>query len=320
MLIFVYGDDSWRVREKVREMKKRFVEKFDPSGMNLAEFADKPQIGAAMQSVQSPGFLAEKRMTVVRDLLVATKKTEAEDWVKGFKKTPPENIVIFWETSEPKKVEASEIFKTFKKESDVFFYPFPLLSDAELVKWTIDRALLLKLTIDRPAIDELVNRVGADLWRMQLELEKLQAFVGAGTATTDTVKQMVQATFEDQIFDFVDAISHQDAKKALRLLQEERLSGVSDHHLFSMLTRQVRILLGARALLDENSRASKDDLAAAMKIHPYVAQKSLQQAKAFRLDQLKAAHRALFDFDLKLKTGQTSPELAVDLTVAKFLT
>lgn len=320
MLIFIYGDDSFRLREKVREMKNRFAEKFDPSGMNLAEFADKPQIGAVMQSVHSPGFLADKRLTIVRDLLVTCKKTESQNWVDGFKKIPKENIVIFWETSEPKKVEASEIFKTFKTSADVFFYPFPLLTSGQLVKWTIDRAASLKLTIDRAAIDELVKRVGSDLWRMQMELEKLQALVSQTPATIDTVRQMVQATFEDQIFDFVDAVSRKDSKTALRLLEEERLAGAEDYHLLSMLTRQVRILLGARALLDENPRATKDDLASAMRLHPYVAQKSIQQAKAFTIDQLKAAHQVIFNFDLDLKNGKVSPELAVDLTVANFLT
>lgn len=322
MLIFVYGDDSFRVREKVREMKKRFVEKFDPSGMNLQEFSDKPQIGEVMQSAQSSGFLAEKRMTIVRDLVVATKKAEAEDWVEGFKKIPKENIVIFWETAEPKKVEAGEIFKSFKKEADVFSYPYPLLEGSALTKWTTDRAKELSLTFESGALQKLVERVGPDLWRMDGELQKLQALC-AGTNSTvsnTTIEQTVRATFEDHIFDFVDAVSRKDHKTALRLLEEERLSGASDHHLLSMLTRQVRILLGACSLLAENPRATKDELATSMGIHPFVAQKSLQQAKSFRLEDLQAAHEALFAYDLAMKTGGIEAGLAVDLTVAKFLT
>ena len=319
MLIFVYGDDTFRIREKVQEMKARFAEKFDPTGMNLATFLDKPQIGEVMQAVQSPPFLGEKRMTIVRDLAVATKKADAQDWVEGFKKTPESSIVIFHETSEPKKVEASEIFKAFKKAADVFLYPFPLLSDAELVQWTTARAASLTLKIDRPALNELVTRVGADLWRMQLELEKLKAYRQDEPATIESVRQMVHATFEDHIFDFVDAVSRKDSKTALRLLDEERLSGASDHHLLSMLTRQVRILLGTRAFLEDNPRASKDDLAKVMNVHPFVAQKSLQQAKSFSLDSLKAAHQTLYHYDLGLKTGKIQPQMAVDLTVAHLL-
>ena len=57
-----------------------------------------------------------------------------------------------------------------------------------------------------------------------------------------------------------------------------------------------------------------------MNIHPFVAQKSLQQARAFTLPHLKSAHDALFHYDLSLKTGKIKAEMAVDLTVAKFLT
>ncbi len=320
MLIFVYGDDTFRVAEKVKEMKARFTEKFDPTGMNLAVFSDKPQIGEVMQAVQSPPFLGEKRMAVIRDLAVGLKKADAEDWVVGFKKTPESSIVIFWETSEPKKVEASEVFKSFKKDADVHMYPFPLLQGVALQKWAADRAKALGATFEQGALQELAARVGSDLWRMQLELEKLQAFASGSAISIQHVRDMVHATFEDRIFDFVDAVSRKDSKTALKLLEEERLSGASDHHLLSLLTRQVRILLGARAMIDENPRATKDELAAAMNIHPFVAQKSLQQARAFTLPHLKSAHDALFHYDLSLKTGKIKAEMAVDLTVAKFLT
>ena len=319
MLIFVYGDDTFRVKEKVSEMKARFAEKFDPTGMNLAVFSDKPHIGEVMQAVQSPPFLGDKRMTIVRDLAVGLKKAAAEDWVAGFKKTPESSNVIFWETSEPKKVEVSELFKSFKKSADVHLYPFPLLQGIALQKWVADRAKAMGASFEKGALEELTARVSSDLWRMQLELKKLHAFTSGSPILIETVRNMVHASFEDRIFDFVDAVSRKDTKAALKLLEEERLSGASDHHLLSMLTRQVRILLGARALLEENPRATKDDLANALKIHPYVAQKSLQQARAFSLDHLKAAHDALFHYDLDLKTGKIQPEMAVDLTVSSLL-
>lgn len=322
MLIFIYGDDSFRVREKVREMRARFTEKFDPTGMNLAEFSEKPQIGAVMQSVQSPAFLGEKRMTIIRDLLVATKKADAKDWVEGFEKTPTANIVIFWETGEPKKVEAGEIFKAFKKSADVHLYPFPELTSNELNRWILDRAKSYKMVFEPAALSELALRVGPDLWRMDNELQKLQALtLDMNTSISKAiVADNIHATFEDKIFDFVDAVSRKDMKSAIRLLEEERLAGAADHQLLAMLTRQVRILLGARAMIEENPRTTKDELASAMTIHPFVAQKSLQQAKSFTLQQLKSAHNALYSYDLGLKTGKIDAGLAVDLTVANFLT
>ncbi len=321
MLIFVYGNDTFRVQEKVREMEARFKDKFDPAGMNMVRFDAKAAIGDVMEAVTSAPFMGEKRMAVVRDLVATTKKADAKAWVEGFSSTPESTIVIFWESAEPEKVEKAELFKALKGVSDVHHYPFPALTGSALSKWIEDRVKSLGGTIDRDAVQELVMRVGGDLWRMSGELEKLVARTSASreAISKKLISEMVSANFEDQIFVFVDAVSRKDVKGALRLLDEERQSGAEEMYLFSMLTRQVRILLGARSLLDENPQASKQDLADAMGLHPFVAQKSLEQARRFTAENLKTAHETLYQFDRSLKLGQIDPETAVDLTVSRLL-
>jgi DNA polymerase-3 subunit delta len=86
-----------------------------------------------------------------------------------------------------------------------------------------------------------------------------------------------------------------------------------------MLGRQVKILLAARSLLDENPRASKQDLASEMDVHPFVAQKAMQQAVGFKYKRLKEVHKLLYEFDFKIKTGQIKPDLAVDLLTDKLI-
>ena len=86
-----------------------------------------------------------------------------------------------------------------------------------------------------------------------------------------------------------------------------------------MLTRQVRLLLSARALLDQNPRATKQELADSASIHPFVASKALEQAKGFELENLKRTHDLLFDYDVKIKTGQLQPDMAVDLVTDRML-
>ena len=57
MLIIVYGDDSFRVQEKVKTLTEAFRKKFDPSGMNLASYADPStssgrSVGEVMQATR----------------------------------------------------------------------------------------------------------------------------------------------------------------------------------------------------------------------------------------------------------------------------
>jgi DNA polymerase III subunit delta len=326
MIIFVYGEDTFRVMEKVQVMKEKFVEKFDKSGMNLAEFSNKLNIGEVMQSIQSPPFLGDKRMVVVRDLCGTIKKDQVEAWQTGLEKTTETTIVVLWEEMDPKKLEKHALYKTMSKQSEVHSYPFPLLQGAELTQWVVQRVADMSAQINQDALQSLVVRVGSDLWQMQHEIEKLVAYskggenTDGGIITIEKVELLVRASFEDQIFQLVDAISHRNSGQAIRLLEEERWSGASDHYIFGMLARQVRILLGTRSVLDINSRATKDLVAAELSLHPFVAQKAIGQARSFETADLVRAHALLFELDQATKTSRLGSDLAVDLVVVEMLT
>jgi DNA polymerase III subunit delta len=319
MLIFVYGDDGFRAQEKVRQLTSAFREKFDPTGLNLAEFTSdrKMVIGDVIGATHSLPFLGPKRMVVIRNLLSGTKKADMDVWLEGFKKTPDSTIVVFWEGIEPKSLEKKPFFKELASLAEVHHYPFPQLQGAQLSRWVQTRVKERGGTIEVAALRALVERVGADLWQMDNEIGKLIAYAGEQAIAFEMVNELVHASFEGKIFALIDAVSQRRPADAVRLLQEERWSGANDHYLMTMLGRQVRILLGARALLDENPSATKQELASVFKLHPFVAQKALAQARGFSLEHLKAVHDLLFEFDLKMKTGRIDADLAVDLTTVK---
>ncbi len=323
MLIFVYGDDTFRAQEQVRKLTAAFRVKFDPTGLNLAEFpgASKKgfELGEVIGAVHALPFLGRKRMVVVRDLIDATKKGEMGAWVEGFLRTPESTIVVFWESLESKSLEKKPLFVALKDAVEVHHYPFPALQGAELNRWVQARVRERGGVIEAPALRALVERVGADLWQMDNEVGKLVAYASGTAIAVAMVDELVHASFEGKIFQLIDAVSQRRPAEAIRLLQEERWSGANDHYLLTMLGRQVRILLGARAMLDENPRASKEELARMLDIHPFVAQKALAQAKGFSLEHLKAVHDLLFEFDLAMKTGGIDSDLAVDLTTVRLI-
>jgi len=324
MIIFVYGEDTFRVREKVQVMKEKFEDKFDKSGINLAEFLNKLELGQVMQAIQSPPFLGDKRMVVVRDLCGSLKKDQIEAWQNGLLKTSDSTITILWEEMDPKKLEKHVLYKALSKQSEVHSYPFPLLQGAGLTQWVVARVHEMGAQINQDALQSLVERVGSDLWQMQNELEKLVAYshgndIQKDMITIEMVEKLVRASFADQIFQLVDAVSHRNANQAIRLLEEERWSGATDQYVFGMLARQVRILLGTRSVLDLNAQATKDLVAAELSLHPFVAQKALGQARSFETEDLVRAHALLFELDQATKTGRLGADLAVDLVVVEML-
>ena len=324
MLILVYGDDTFRARDKVSRLREAFVEKHDRAGFNLAEFASGDKPGEILQAVTSLPFMGTKRMVVIRDL-VATTKTDGKDQWESLARTPDSSIVVLWETMEPKALEKKPLYSVIAsaaKQSPEFFhfYPFPSLEGAELSKWTNGRIVERGGTIAPDALRELCDRVGGDLWQMDNEIGKLVSFTGTLVPIAlANVDLLVRATFDGEIFALVDAISRKESARAVRLLEEERLSGGSDFAIFGMLARQVRLLLGARALLDENPRASSSQLAAEMEINPFVAQKAIDQARKFTLTDLRATHDLLFRYDAGMKSGVLDAELAVDLVTTSLI-
>lgn len=331
MLIFVYGNDTFRVQEKVKQLVRAFREKFDPSGLNVAEFPGSKksfEIGEVLGAVHALPFFGQKRMVIVRDFIDTIKsgragsglqagKGERDAWVEGFKKTPDSTIVVFWESTESPAFEKKPLCAALKDTAEVHRYSFPQLQGAQLSRWVQARVKERGGTIDVASLRALVERVGADLWQMDNEIGKLVAYANGQPITSVMIDDLVHANFEGKIFQLIDAVSQRRPADAMRLLQEERWSGANDHYLLTMLGRQVRILLGARAMLDENPRATKDELARILDIHPFVAQKALTQARGFSLEHLKAVHDLLFEFDIAMKTGAIDADLAVDLTAVK---
>ena len=323
MILIIYGDDTFRVQERVQEMREAFAKKHDPTGMNLSSFPTDGQTlvapGEALQAACSFPFLAPKRMVVVREVMANLKKDTEKIWLEGIKRIPASTILIFWETDAPASIEKSNLFKSLQTIADVHTYPFPFLEDAALTKWVNERVSTCQASITPDAVRLLVECVGSDLWQMNNEIGKLTAFAAGEKITIEMVKELVRATFEGQIFTLVDALARRNPTEALRLLEEERAAGSDDHYLLTMVLRQVRLLIGARSSLDENPRLSPAEAASALGVPPFLAGKVLGQARDFTFAELKHAHDELYHFDVGMKSGKLGADLAVDLTALNLL-
>ncbi|MFA6131991.1 MAG: DNA polymerase III subunit delta [Patescibacteria group bacterium] len=321
MVILVYGDDAFRVQEKVMELRSAFVKKFDPTGLNLSIFPDaktgKMDPTEVIRSAMSFPFLAERRMVIARDMIASSKKET--DWVDNLDKVPASSILVFWETLEPKELERKPLFKKLEKISEIHFYPFPKLEGAALSKWTSQRIVGYESTIAPEALRALIERAGEDLWQLDGEIQKLVAYADGEQITKEMVDKLVRASFDSNIFALMDAVSSHKAAQVLQLLEEERASGAADGYIFSMLLRQVRILLGVRLVMEENPRFNQNEIASALDLHPYVAGKAVQQARNISADKLRQVHDMLYTFDSGMKTGRYTDKISVDLAVVELL-
>jgi DNA polymerase III subunit delta len=314
MIIVIYGENTFLSLARLRGMRDRFIEKFDTSGMNLVDFDDvKLSLGEVSQAIQTPPFLSEKRMVIVRDLFsYATRKADYSPWVDLIKKTPEDVITILFSRESQKKISKHGLYKMLSGANDFHAYPFPLLSRGELTSWAHEEIARLNLRIESRELEMVLSHVGADLWSLSNELRKIAGYASGGTVTGDTLSVLSASENEDQIFALMDAISQKKMKVAFDLLEMQRSNGAHDIQIFAMLARQIRLLLEVRSLIDENERISKQDIATALGMHPFVAQKTLIQACAFSSGQLQDIHQQLFEVDVASKIGGIDPRVALD--------
>ena len=264
-------------------------------------------------------FLSKHRMVIIRDLIDSVKKDDLSMWETGLSRTLESTIVILWESKEVASIEKKPLFKTLNALAQVHAYPFPALAGSALTSWIADRCKSKGSAIESGALRALIERVGSDLWLMSHEIDKLIAYANGKTITETMVTELVQANFEGKIFDLVDALSRKDVRATVRMLEEERFAGSDDLYLMSMFTRQIRLLLGARSVLDQNPRADKNTIATELDVHPFVASKLVVQAKNFSLEKLLAAHTQLFEYDRAMKNGGITADLAVDMITTRLL-
>lgn len=323
MILLVYGDDGFRVKERSREFVAKFAEKFDPTRMNIDEFAfgkkEDVQISNVSEAVAASPFMSTKRMVRVDGIFsTVTTKPESEPWIAMLERVPESTILVLVDSASKEKVEKTELWKKISMMKEVHNYPLPALSGSDLHAWIANRAKVYGATMVPSVIAALVDRVGNDSWRLETEIAKLAAYAGDAPATEEMIAKLVVNEYREDIFAFMDAMSADRAQYALKRLHEEREAGADEFPLFGMLVRQIRLLLQVRSLCDERANVGKQDVADMLGLHPFVAQKVLGEARRRSFSRMMEWHGLASDLDVAMKRGLAA-SIAVDRLVAAML-
>lgn len=315
-----HGDDDLRIDEEVGAMVARMNEQ--PNGdLNTAHFdgpaASVPEIlGAAM----AYPFLADKRLVIVKGLLAyitrkgagETGKLAVEHLLTGLPDLPEWARVIFIERG--KLADSNKILKLAQSGGNGYEKNFTVPKDS--TQWIIGRARdVYGAKIEPGAATALASVTVGDLRRADNELLKLVSYAGTERPITEAdVVLLTPYLAEANMFEMVDALAEGRGKAALSLVHRLLETDADVFGLYGMITRQFRLLLLAKEHL--TTGGAPKEIAQAISVHPYVAEKLAKQSRSFTLDGLESIYRALQDYDFKMKTGQIEPELALDLLIA----
>jgi DNA polymerase-3 subunit delta len=183
----------------------------------------------------------------------------------------------------------------------------------EVRRWIEARLSQRGMKASSGAAQALFELVGPDLDRLALEVEKLGLFVGErGEVSADDVAELVGQLRPRAVYELCDAIGERRLTNALRLVAELSDQGQPALALVGALANHFRKLLRARELRPlEVSEVQRK-----LGVHPFAAQKLVEQVRRFDLRRLRMCLEAARRTDLALKGGvPIGPRMALERLV-----
>jgi len=260
-----------------------------------------------MEALNTPPFLVERRVVVVRDaqLLIAEEVAQLTDWMSS---PAPGTVLIV-------AVVGSKANKLVKAATDVV--------EVNVGSRVADRVAFVKskmdeydVVIDTSTAQRVADQVGDDVARVDALARTLQSIYGTAPLVFARLEPYLGDAGDVPVWDLTDAIDGGDATKAIvvarRMLESRGRAGLQ---IVSMLQRHYLNM----ARLEGSDVRTKDEAATLLGINAYPASKALQLAQRMGAPRLTTAVHWIADADLDLKGGVSygGKDLDSDLDVTE---
>jgi len=255
--------------------------------------------------------------------------TAAERWLKvgslsQTEKAQQDQLADFAETSRSGTIvlqaatadKRSRLWKLLQKRGHAYQFD-PMRSIEEAGSFLTDRFAGEGIQVEREAARYLAEILGTSIPDLLTEIRRLCIFAGdRKVLTLADVEGQVAATRTHTVFEFVDALGRRDGHQALAVLDRLLEGGIksdrkTDVHaipliLVSLLHRQVRNMLMAQSLVKDHGVEPRS-LARDLGVPPFVAEKTLRQARRFPERRLQETREELASVDHRLKSTSLPP-------------
>jgi len=318
-IYFLFGNDEFAITRKLKDFESDFT---DPTSadMNTARLdARSTSENDLNTAVNAMPFLAKRRLVLLAN--PSSKYNNASSrkkFLEFVEKTPETTRLVIYESVEPRDAEKHWLNKwAGNNDKLVQTKAFMLPRLRDMNGWIVNETKQQGGQIEPRAAEMLKEMVGVgvDTRQAGMEISKLLAYVNwERPITSADVEAVCIVTSQQSVFDFVDALSNGNGKVAQHLLHR-LLESEDSFSLWGMVIRQFRLLIQAREILD--GRGNKDDVARALGVHPFVAEKTTGQAGRFSVESLEYVYRKLLAIDEGVKTGQVTLDLALDTLVVE---
>ena len=307
-IYLLYGAEAYLKKQ----YKERFIKAMLPEGdtMNYAYYEGKnTDIKEVIDLAETLPFFAERRLIVFED--TGFFKSSGADLADYISDMPATTYFIFIENEVDKR---SKLYKAVKAKGHIV--ELNAQDENTLRKWVLGLVKKEGKKMEPSDVAYFLNKVGTDMENITKELEKLVCYcIDRPMITREDIDAVCVTQITSHIFEMVNAVANKDQRKALDLYYELLALKEPPMRILFLLIREYRILFQVRALLKQGY--GKKEIASKAGLHPFAAGRYMDEAKRFRMRELRAVMEEGADIEQRVKTGLLTDHLAVELFLVK---
>ncbi|AOM82572.1 DNA polymerase III subunit delta [Salisediminibacterium beveridgei] len=316
----LYGTETYLMEDVLQRIIANSLSE-EQHDFNYSKFdMNEMPVELAVEEAFTFPFMGGQRVVLIRDPWFLTAQKDKSDvehntdaLLSYISQAPEETIMILFAPYE-KLDERKKLVKTLKK--NVRVYKAEPMSEKELREWISARTETAEVQFEQEAVDAFLTLTGANLMVMASELNKLTLYAAdGGVITREIVYDLVARSLEEDIFALVEAAVNHHTSEALKIYKDLLKQKEAPLKILSLMVRQFRILYQVKELKGQGY--SEKAMAGKLKLHPYVVKLAGRQSSRFQARYLLKQIDELAEIDHRIKTGQISDEMAVELYLLK---
>ena len=303
----IYGTEDYLI--KLYRDKLKFAMGFESADLNYSYFEGKGfEISELVSIAHTLPFFAERRLIVVQNSGLFQNQNELTNELTDF---PDSTFVVFVETEVDRR---GRLYKFVKANG--YACEINRLRPDELQLFVISELKKNKKKMTESTVRYFLDRVGADLYLIQNELEKVISYcIDREMILEEEVAIVCTAQIENRIFVMMEAIGLNNLKRALELYFDLIVLREKPLVILYLMIRHFNKLLQIDSL--KHMGFSDREIAEKAAIPTFALSAYVRQCKNFSRQQLKDALEYGTELEFCVKSGQIDEQIAVEIMIAK---
>lgn len=315
-LYFFIVEEAYLSEKLLSMLKKALIQE----GMEGLDFYQHNFLGEAhiteeqvLQWINTPPFLSKRRLVILKNTGIGSWSSAALQKIQESLAHIQDFVcLVFVEEKLDKK--QKNFIKFLEQKGTIVDLPFQ--ESKELYAYLKQIEKKKNFHFSDKQIYALIERSENQMLLLQQELSKIYAYLEATqtqTLSDEVFEQLVLPNLNVDIFKFIDNMFERNFTKAYQLLSTLMLKEKEAMILWVFLLAK-----HLKQLIYASQSPSQAELIKILKVHPFIAEKLMKQARSFKLASLFRLYETCYQMDHALKTGQVLPEHVMELLIAKW--